>query len=163
MNCKMGTPMASLRSDSRGVIVACPSCGQANRLPYDQLGASTRCGKCQTDLGSPSLPVDSGSSVDFDALVRASSLPVLVDFWAAWCGPCRMVAPEMATVAARHAGEWLVVKVDTEAVPDLAARLQIQSIPTMAVYQSGLVAGRKSGAMPADQIEAFVRQSLLGR
>jgi len=107
--------------------------------------------------------VDSGSSADFDALVRSSSLPVLVDFWAAWCGPCRMVAPEMATVAARHAGEWLVVKVDTEAVPDLSARLQIQSIPTMAVYQGGLVAGRKSGAMPADQIEAFVRQSLIGR
>jgi len=163
MNCKMGTPMAALRSDSRGVIVACPSCGQANRLSYDRLGVPTRCGKCQTDLGSPSLPVDAGSSADFDALVRGSSLPVLVDFWAAWCGPCRMVAPEMATVAARHAGEWLVVKVDTEAVADLAARLQIQSIPTMAVYQAGLVAGRKSGAMPADQIEAFVRQSLAGR
>jgi len=132
-------------------------------LPYDRLGVPTRCGKCQTDLGNPSLPVDVGSSGDFDALVRGSSLPVLVDFWAAWCGPCRMVAPEMATVAARHAGEWLVVKVDTEAVPDLAARLQIQSIPTMAVYQSGLVAGRKSGAMPADQIEAFVQQSVAGR
>jgi thioredoxin 2 len=155
--------MASLRSDSRGVIVPCPSCGQANRLSYDRLGVPTRCGKCQTDLGGPGLPVDSGSSADFDALVRSSSLPVLVDFWAAWCGPCRMVAPEMATVAARHAGEWLVVKVDTEAVPYLSARLQIQSIPTMAVYQGGLVAGRKSGAMPADQIEAFVRQSLIGR
>ncbi|MSO49215.1 MAG: thioredoxin TrxC [Acidobacteria bacterium] len=105
--------------------------------------------------------MDVGSSADFDAVVRGSRLPVLVDFWAEWCGPCRMVAPEIAKVAATHAGEWLVIKVDTEAVPDLAARLQIQSIPTMAVFHSGLVAGRKSRALPADQIEAFVRQSLL--
>jgi thioredoxin 2 len=152
---------ATLRSDSRGVIVACPSCQQANRLSYDRLGMTTRCGRCQTDLGAPGLPVDIASSADFDALVRGSRLPVLVDFWAAWCGPCRMVAPEIAKVAASHAGEWLVVKVDTEAVPDLASRLQIQSIPTMAVFHSGLVAGRKSGAMPSDQIEAFVHQSLM--
>jgi thioredoxin 2 len=150
-----------LRSDSRGVIVSCPSCRQGNRLAYDRLGLTTRCGRCQTDLQAPAVPVDVGSSADFDALVRGSRLPVLVDFWAAWCGPCRMVAPEIAKVAANHAGEWLVTKVDTEAVSDLAARLQIQSIPTMAVFHSGLVAGRKSGALPADQIEAFVRQSLL--
>ncbi|HQX83708.1 MAG TPA: thioredoxin [Vicinamibacterales bacterium] len=150
-----------LRSDSRGVIVSCPSCQQANRLAYDRLGLTTRCGRCQTDLQAPGVPVDVSSSADFDAVVRGSRLPVLVDFWAEWCGPCRMVAPEIAKVAATHAGEWLVIKVDTEAVQDLAARLQIQSIPTMAVFHSGLVAGRKSGALPADQIAAFVRQSLL--
>jgi len=152
-----------LRSDSRGVIVACPSCQQASRLSYDRLGLTTRCGRCQTDLHPPAVPVDVSSSADFDALVRGSRLPVLVDFWAEWCGPCRMVAPEIAKVAATHAGEWLVVKVDTEAVSDLAERLQIQSIPTMAVYHSGLVAGRKSGALPAEHIEAFVRQSLQTR
>lgn len=152
-----------LRSDVKGVIVPCPTCGQANRLAYDRLGLATRCGRCQTDIPAPGSPIDVASSADFDALVRGSRLPVLVDFWAAWCGPCRMVAPEITRVAAAHAGDWLVVKVDTEAVPDLAARLQIQSIPTMAVFESGLVAGRKSGAMPADQIEAFVRQSLSTR
>ncbi len=152
--------MASLRSDSRGVIVACPSCGQANRLAFDRLGLATRCGKCQTDLGGPAMPVDVASSADFDALLRTSRLPVVVDFWAAWCGPCRMVAPEIAKVAQTRAGQWLVVKVDTEAVQDLAARLQIQSIPTMAVYRDGELAGRTSGAMPADKIEAFVQQTL---
>jgi len=151
----------TLRSDSRGVIVACPSCQQSNRLAYDRLGLTTRCGRCQADLPAPNQPVEVGSSADFDALVRGSRLPVLVDFWAEWCGPCRMVGPEVAKVAASHAGEWLVVKVDTEAVQDLAARLQIQSIPTMSVFHAGLVAGRTSGAMPAAQIEAFVRQSLL--
>ncbi len=152
--------MSVLRSDTRGVIVQCPHCQQSNRLPYDRLGSTTRCGKCQTALAHPGTPVEVASSADFDALVRGSRLPVLVDFWAEWCGPCRMVAPEIAKVAAAHAGEWLVAKVDTEAVSDLAARLQVQSIPTMAVFRSGLVAGRKSGAMPAAQIEAFVRYSL---
>lgn len=152
--------MSALRTDSRGIVVPCPSCGQANRLAFDRLGLSTRCGRCQTPLEAPGQPVDVAATGDFDALVRGSRLPVLVDFWAAWCGPCRMVAPEIAGVAAAHAGEWLVVKVDTEALPDLAARLQIQSIPTMAVFHRGLVAGRTQGAMPAPQIEAFVRQSL---
>lgn len=153
----------TLQSDLRGVLVSCPSCGQTNRLAYDRLGLTTRCGRCHADLPAPSLPVDVSSSADFDALVRASRLPVLVDFWAAWCGPCRMVAPEMARVAAARQGEWLVVKVDTEAVPDLAARLQIQSIPTMTVFRNGLVAGRTSGAMPAAQIEAFVENALASR
>lgn len=154
------TIMANLYTDSRGIITTCPSCGQANRYQFDRAGQSTRCGKCHGDLPAPAGPVDVKSAADFDALIRHSALPVLVDFWAAWCGPCRMVAPEIAQVAAAHAGEWIVAKVDTEALPDLAGRLQIQSIPTMAVFHRGLVAGRTAGAMPAAQIEAFVRNAL---
>lgn len=152
--------MATLHTDSRGIVATCPACGQANRHSFERLGQHTRCGKCRADLSAPTAPVDIQNAADFDALVRQSPLPVLVDFWAAWCGPCRMVAPEIARVAAAHAGEWIVAKVDTEALPDLAGRLQIQSIPTMAVFHRGLVAGRTAGAMPAAQIEAFVSNAL---
>jgi thioredoxin 2 len=151
--------MSALRFDARGVIVPCPSCGKSNRLPFDHLGQSVRCGHCQTELSAPAEPVAVQSSAEFDTVVRQSRLPVLIDFWAAWCGPCRMVAPEVAKVASRNGGRLLVVKVDTEAVPDLSARLGIQSIPTLAVFHAGRELARTAGAMAADRIEAFVKGS----
>lgn len=151
--------MSTLQSDDRGVIVRCPSCGKGNRLLFERLGEATRCGACHAALDAPAEPVAVSSSAGFDTLVRQSRLPVLVDFWAAWCGPCRMVAPEVEKVAERNAGRLLVAKVDTEAVSDLAARLGIRSIPTMAVYAGGREVARTTGAMPADQIEAFVGQA----
>lgn len=149
--------MGNVRTDDRGLIVACPSCGKANRLAYDHLGEPTRCGQCHAEISAPGEPIAVGSAAHFDALVSKSSIPVLVDYWAAWCGPCRTVAPELEKVARKNAGRLLVAKVDTDAVPDLAARARIQSIPTLAVWIAGREAARTAGAMPAERIEEFVR------
>jgi thioredoxin 2 len=146
--------------DDRGVVVACPECGQKNRLPYDRLGAAVRCGRCKRQLTSPDTPTEIARSADFDRLVALSSIPVVVDYWAPWCGPCRMVAPEIEKVARRHAGRMLVVKVNTDALADLGQRFRVQSIPMLAVFARGREIARAVGARPASDIEAFVEQSM---
>jgi thioredoxin 2 len=149
--------------DSKGVVVACPQCGQRNRLPHAHLAGETRCGKCSTALDSPSTPIETPDSAAFDSAIAGSSLPVIVDFWAPWCGPCRMVAPEVAKVASRNAGRYLVLKVNTDALPDVGERFGIRSIPTMAVFVNGREAGRTTGARPAADIEGFVQSTLARR
>jgi len=144
--------------DERGLVQTCPTCGQRNRIPF---GKAANCGKCGTALGDPARPIEVPNAASFDALVRGSRVPVVVDFWAPWCGPCRMVAPELVKVAERNAGRWLIVKVNTDAVPELGERFQIRSIPTMAVFWGGREVGRTAGARPAPQIEQFVAQTLL--
>jgi thioredoxin 2 len=146
--------------DERGVLVSCPSCGKRNRLGYASLGKTARCGSCKTEIPAPGAPVQAATAAAFDAAVRDSALPLVVDFWAPWCGPCRMVAPELEKLARTHAGEWLIVKVNTDEVPDLGERYRIRSIPTMAVMQHGHELARAAGAMPAAQIEAFVRDAI---
>jgi thioredoxin 2 len=152
--------MGEIVLDDRGVVITCPSCGQKNRLAYERLADPMKCGRCKTELGAPSVPIDILNSADFDRLIARSSIPVVVDYWAPWCGPCRMVAPELKKVAARQAGRYLVVKVNTDALNDLGARFGIQSIPTMAVFSGGREVARTSGARPAPDIEAFVASSL---
>jgi thioredoxin 2 len=104
-------------------------------------------------------PVEIHQTADFDRLVSRSSLPVVVDYWAPWCGPCRMVAPELQKVAARLAGTVIVVKVNTDELTDLGQRYNIRSIPTLAVFAGGKEVTRSAGARPADQIEALIKQS----
>jgi thioredoxin 2 len=145
--------------DDRGVVVACGSCGQKNRFAYGRLGETVRCGKCKAILPAPSAPIEVDSAAHFDQLIASSSLPVVVDFWAPWCGPCRMVAPELQKVATRQAGKYLVVKVNTDVLADLGERFGIRSIPTMAVFAGGREVARTAGARPAADIEAFVEQS----
>jgi thioredoxin 2 len=152
--------MATHELDARGLIVACPSCSQKNRLTFERLGDPVRCARCKTSIAAPASPIDISSSGDFDRLVGSASLPVIVDYWAPWCGPCRMVAPELEKVAARQAGRALVVKVNTDELSDLGQRFGIRSIPTMAVFSGGKEVARTSGARPAADIEAFLEQAV---
>ncbi len=148
--------MSTTAMDDRGVIVSCARCGQKNRVPF---GRTAKCGKCGADLSGPAEPIEVPSVGAFDKLVKDSTLPVVVDFWAPWCGPCHMVAPEIARVAKNQAGRWIVAKVNTDALPELGERYRVMSIPTMAVFKGGREIARTSGARPAEQIEEFVRQS----
>jgi thioredoxin 2 len=149
--------MATSTLDDRGVIVSCPKCGKRNRVPF---GTDAKCGNCGTLLSAPAEPIEIPTAQAFDALVRDSKIPIVVDFWAPWCGPCRMVAPELAKVAMNNAGTWIVVKVNTDAIPELGDRFTIRSIPTMAVFAGGREVARTAGARPAADIEAFVRQAV---
>jgi thioredoxin 2 len=112
------------------------------------------CAACKQPLLPATKPVAIRSSGDFDELVRDAPVPVVVDFWAAWCGPCRAVAPELEKLAQDRAGRVIIAKVDADALPDVAGRFGIRSIPTMVLFREGKEAKRVSGAMPASNIAA---------
>ena len=149
----------TLRTDRQGVIARCPSCGKSNRLRYENLNRVTRCGSCHTNLSPPAEPVEAPDAAAFDTIVQQTPVPVVVDFWAPWCGPCLMMAPELETAARDMAGRALVVKVNTDAVPELGERFRIMSIPTLAVFRQGREISRVSGVRAAAEIQAFATQA----
>ncbi|MBQ0930183.1 thioredoxin TrxC [Ideonella alba] len=133
--------------------IVCTHCGATNRVPAQRLGEDPRCGRCGHAL-LPGEPVEL-TDANFAQVVNGTDLPVIVDVWAAWCGPCRMMAPQFAAAAAQMKGRALFAKLDSDAHPRTAGALGIRSIPTLIRLQRGQELARQSGALPAAQIVAF--------
>lgn len=137
------------------MIVECPSCGRSNRVPPEHLADTGRCGACHADIPPRASPIAADPEL-FREIVKNARVPVLVDFWAGWCAPCRMAAPEVEKTARAMAGRALVLKVDTEAHPSLAGQYGVQSIPNFLVLRGGLILKQQPGVVPSEALNAWL-------
>lgn len=145
-------------STMQAATVSCPNCGRTNRVPAAAEGRP-RCGHCKQPL--PWM-VDAGDD-DFTEVAERADVPVVVDLWATWCGPCRMVSPALEQVARDLAGRIKLVKVDVDKNPQLSQRSEVQSVPTLLVLDHGETVARQAGAAPAPVLRSWVEQATTGR
>lgn len=138
--------------------VVCPYCAAVNRIPVERLKDRPKCGKCSMEIFA-SKPVDL-TSAGFHKQIANTEIPVLVDFWAEWCGPCKVMAPEFQKAAAALEPNVRLAKVNTETEQQIAAQYEIRSIPTMILFKGGKEVARQSGAMMSSQIQQWVKSQL---